>query len=179
MKAIGKLTNVKPLTIELYGNHEDELEGLREQTLDIEIKLHRKRRSPNANALCWQLCSLIGQAMTPPLPREEVYCDAIRNAGQCTMVTVRRDALEAFMKGWKSNGIGWFSEPIDMAQIERGSPYVDLMVYYGSSSYDTQEMSTLLDYLLNEAEQMELPIIEERKATDKAMREWAKKLARG
>ena len=36
--------------------------------------------------------------------------------------------------------------------------YKLVFAYYGSSVYDTEEMSTLIDYLVDDAEQMGIPI---------------------
>lgn len=162
-------------TIEIFGDYYDELSQLYGKPLDVEIKPHRNRRSLSANALCWQLCSKIGQALNPPLSRESVYRRAIKDVGQCTMVVVRKDAVQAFSKAYSSNGIGWFVEQVGELP---GGEYVELIAYYGSSSYTAREMATLIDYLLDEAEQMELPIARERREAERAKEDWAEQILR-
>ena len=68
--------------LDVFGDHAAEIEALGKKTLDIEIKTHREKRSVRANALCWELCTQIGRALTPPLPKEDVYRDAIRAVGE-------------------------------------------------------------------------------------------------
>lgn len=177
MKALGKLASealwtggVTTVILDIYGDHVADLDALQQcAALDLELKPHRERRSLDANALCWALCSQIGQALNPPLGREEVYRRAIRAVGQCEHLLIREDALEAFARAYGSNGIGWFVLKLGDAPL-RG--YVEALAYQGSSSYDTKAMSTLIDYLVDEAEQMELPIAIERREIEKIKEEW-------
>lgn len=158
--------------VDIYGNHMAELDAMQKcEALDIEIKPHRQKRSLDANALCWALCSQIGQALNPPIGREEVYRRAIREVGQAEHLLIREDALDAFAQAYGFNGIGWFVLKVGDAPL-RG--YVEALAYQGSSCYDTKAMSTLIDYLVDEAEQMELPIAIERREIEQIKEEWRK-----
>lgn len=178
MRAQGKLAssailagNVTSVILDIYGDHVAELGALRDKPLAVEIKPHRQRRSLDANALCWALCSQIGQALSPPLAREEVYRRAIRAVGPCEHLLIREDALEDFARAYGCNGIGWFVLKVGDAPL-RG--YCEALAYQGSSSYDTKAMSVLIDYLVDEAEQMELPIAIERREIEKIKEQWRK-----
>lgn len=146
MKALGKLASeplwtgsVTTVILDIYGDHVAEVDALRQcSTLDLELKPHRQKRSLDANALCWALCGQIGQALNPPLNREEVYRQAIRAVGQCDRLLILEDALAAFDQAWSANGIGWFTLKVGDAPL-RG--YVEILAYQGSSKYDTKAMS--------------------------------------
>ena len=50
--------------------------------------------------------------------------------------------------------------------------YKRVRLYYGSSTYDTKEMSRLLDYLVDEAQQMGLTLRASKAEIEEAKRRW-------
>ena len=128
---------------------------LRDHDVSIEIKKATKKRSLDANAFCWALCAEIGNAINPPVPKEEVYRKAIREVGEYEPLPVKAEAVETFMARWATKGTGWFAEIIDDSKLPG---YKLVFAYYGSSTYDTAAMSRLIDYLVDECRQMDLPI---------------------
>ena len=177
MKLTGQIANIAPLsnsaktsvTLEIFGNHAADLEGYGSKPLDIEIKVHREKRSTRANALCWELCSQIGRALTPPIPKEEVYRQAIKDVGIFIQVCIRKGDFPAFDRQWQGRGTGWFTEIVDTHDY---MDVVDVMAYCGSSTYDTKEMSTLIDYLVDQAEQMELQIAYDLREIEQIKEDW-------
>ena len=129
---------------------------LKDRDLELDIrKAEGKHRSKDANAFCWSLCTLIGNSMAPPVPKEEVYRRAIREVGEYEPLPIKAEAVETFRNRWAQKGSGWFAEVIDDSKIKG---YKLVFAYYGSSTYDTASMSRLIDYLIDEAKQMQLPI---------------------
>ena len=181
MKLIGRFASAAPINgqhrttviLDVFGEHAGELEGFVEKVLDIEIKQHREKRSTRANALCWELCSQIGRAITPPLPKEDVYRDAIRAVGEYDQYYIKEEALDSFMETRKLLGVGWFAEVVGDAPL-RG--WVEVFAYKGSSTYDTKAMSTLIDYLVDQAEQMELQIAYDLREIEQIKEDWARDL---
>lgn len=128
---------------------------LKDVPVNVEIKKHNPQRSKDANAFCWSLCTDIGNALTPPIPKEEVYRRAIREVGEYEPLPIREDAVETFQRRWSTHGVGWFADVIDNSKIHG---YKLVFAYYGSSTYDTATMSRLIDYLVDECRQMGLAI---------------------
>lgn len=180
-KLKGRINCVSPLSgslrtavsLEIFGDHTAELEKLNDKVLDVEIKVHREKRSTRANNLCWELCSQIGRAMYPPMDKEDVYKDAIRAVGEYDQYYIREEALDSFMAARKLLGVGWFAELVGDAPL-RG--FVEVFAYKGSSTYDTKAMSTLIDYLVDQAEQMELQIAYDLREIDQIKEDWARDL---
>ena len=164
----GTSTNV---TLDLFGDHADELLALEGKNLNVTLKKHRNRRSTRANALAWELCSQIGRAMYPPIPKEDVYREAIRAVGEYDQYLIKEEALDSFMETRKLLGVGWFAEVVGDAPL-RG--YVEVFAYKGSSSYDTKAMSILIDYLVDQAEQMELQIAYDLREIEQIKEDWAR-----
>ena len=87
--SVVKTGNGTSVTLDLFGDHADELLALEEKDLEVTLKKHRNRRSNAASRLCWELCSQIGRAITPPLPKEDVYRQAIKDVGIFIQVCIR------------------------------------------------------------------------------------------
>jgi len=117
--------------------------------LDVEIQQHRKKRSMDANAYCWVLCQKIAEVIGST--KEEVYQKAVREVGQFEILPIREEAVETWIERWGSRGLGWFAEVMDDSKLDG---YKRVISYYGSSVYDTREMSILIDALVQEAREL-------------------------
>lgn len=117
---------------------------------DIKIEKIRKARSLDANAYMWQLIDKIADKSNQK--RADVYRHAIRENGVFDDVAVQDKAVETLKKKWETKGVGWFTDEFDSTLP--GCKKIRL--YYGSSSYDSKEMSRLIDAVVQDAEQMEI-----------------------
>ena len=160
---IGKLDDVTRrmngeyvVTFRVTTDPRKELEKLNEVELDITAKKHRNKRSLDANNFCWALCSDIGKALRPPVPKEEIYVKSIKDLGRFYPVLVKETAVEEFQRRWRTKGEGWFAEKRSESKEHAGWYWV--YAYYGSSTYDSKEMSILIDGLVQEAEDMGIQI---------------------
>lgn len=142
------------ITVTVSGDFSQTFDALKDKPVAIEIKKASKRRSLDANAFCWALCSDIGRAMTPPLAKEVVYREAIKAVGVYTPVEVTTWDVQTIRRRWEDHGTGWFVEVVDDGRA--GKKWIHL--YYGSSTYTVDEMKSLLDWLVDEAQQMGLSI---------------------
>jgi hypothetical protein len=119
--------------------------------LSVEIKQYRKKRSLDANSLLWVLCQKLAEVLHTT--KEEVYKKAIRDVGQFEIVPIRNDAVDAWIRRWGSKGIGWFAEVLVESKIPG---YKNVITYFGSSSYDTREISILIDEIVGWCQQMDI-----------------------
>lgn len=153
-KTIGRLVDLsltldgkQRLTIESDADFRQKFDELKEKDVDISISRHRESRSLNANAYAWVLIDQIAQKRC--MTKTEVYQNAIREIGGVSdMVCVQNKALVRFCKNWRKKGLGWQTETMN-SKIP-GCTIV--ILYYGSSSYDTAQMSQLIDSLVQDAQ---------------------------
>ncbi len=125
--------------------------------LDIEFKKHRQKRSLNANSYCWLLLGKLAEYTHQPV--SDVYRYFIRELGGNTEILKVPDrAVESFSRIWQDKGIGWMCEPMGKA-LEEG--YTEIMVYYGSSTFNTEEMSRLIDSIVQECQIAHIPTMPE------------------
>lgn len=115
------------------------------------FSVFRQRRSGAANRYMWELCRKIGNRMNKN--DVEVYREHILLQNIYKRIEINADAVETFKKSWAMHGIGWICEIEDYAPKEG---FVVLRAYYGSSTYNTKQMSRLIDTLIQDCEALEL-----------------------
>lgn len=112
----------------------------------VEIKEYRQKRSLDANAYAWVLIDKIAAAVG--LPKTEVYRNAIKELGGVSdTVCVMDAAVDALCNGWSHNGLGWVTETLP----SKIKGCTNVILYYGSSTYDSKTMSRLIDGLIEDA----------------------------
>ena len=132
----------------------EQLNGMTGQLLDVTLEKHRKRRSLNANALLWKCIGDI--AHDRRADKWDIYLLMLKRYGQYTYVCVKPKAVQMLKRQWRE------CEEIGSIDIN-GETAVQLLCYYGSSTYDTAEFSTLLDGTISEMKELGLdpPLPEE------------------
>ena len=119
---------------------------------DLEVKEHRQKRSLDANAYAWVLIHKLAADMG--LKPVEVYRNAIRDVGgNCTPMCVREQDVSRFIKSWEANGLGWPVEDLGPSQVPGCR---NLLAYHGSSTYDTAQMSRLIDSLVQDCKALDI-----------------------
>ena len=147
--------------------------------VDVDIKRPTKRRSKTANDFCWAMCTDIAAAVTNTkndvIHKEDVYRKALwemRDKIEAfDTLHMRAEAIQTFRAIWAERGIGWFTEVVDYSPIP-GCKVV--LAYKGSSTFDSRQMSILIDYLKQDMENMELPIPVSKEEEERLMTAWQK-----
>ena len=116
---------------------------------EYEIVRKRKKRSLDANAYAWVLIDKIAEALH--LDKTAVYRREIREVGGASeVVCVRNDAVDKMKEVWEGNGLGWQVEPFP----SKISGCTNLRLHYGSSSYDTKQMSVFIDQIVQDCKSL-------------------------
>lgn len=121
----------------------DEIDNI--EKLDIEAKKHREKRSLDANAYCWVLLGKLSEKMG--ISSKDIYIMEIRNIGVYEVLPIKEKAVDKFIDAWQNNGIGWPCEKLGKSKLEG---YINIKAYYGSSTYDTKQMSSLIDSIVED-----------------------------
>ena len=143
------LSGRQRLTIEIDGDFRKDFDELRHLDVDVSIKKFRARRSLDANGYAWVLIDKI--AARAGVNKVDVYRDHIRQIGGVSeVVCVREKAADRLREGWSKNGLGWQTDTLP-SKIDG---CVNVVLYYGSSTYDTRQMSALIDTLVDTAKSL-------------------------
>lgn len=140
------------LILETDNSKMDEVNKLLSSSFELILQKKRKKRSLSANGYAWVLCDKIAQKIHSS--KEEVYRRAIHRVGVFDTLSINSKAVQRLKEGWEKNGIGWFVDILSDDEIQ-----ADVCMYYGSSSYSSAEMARLIDWLVEEAEELEIDIL--------------------
>lgn len=119
-----------------------------ENKLNLELKKYRKKRSLDANAYCWVLCDKIAKQIGN-ITKEEVYKDAILNIGTFEPMIIEEKAYDNFKRIWERQGLGFLIQ-----EVSKKDKCIKVHCYYGSSTYDSKEMSLLIDLIVQQAKEI-------------------------
>lgn len=137
------------VTISIVGDFREQFDALKDSDINVEIKKYHRRRSLDANAYAWVLIDKLAEAMK--LTKEEVYREAVLNIGGVSQVVcVQDNAVEKLREGWHRQGIGWQTDTMP----SKIPGCTNVLLYYGSSMYDTKQMSSLIDLLVMECKEL-------------------------
>ncbi|MDY4921390.1 MAG: hypothetical protein SO119_10030 [Phascolarctobacterium sp.] len=113
-----------------------------------------KPRSLDANAYFWVLCDKLAEKTK--IRKEEIYRDLIKQiGGNSETVCVRNKAVDKLRQGWEEHGIGWLTDTVE-SKIDGCT---NVILYYGSSSYDSAQMARLIDLIVQECEQQDIETV--------------------
>ena len=117
--------------------------------LTVQVKEYRQKRSLSQNAYMWVLLDEIAKAVNRS--KEDVYRELVKDYGVFEIIPLKDEAVKRFNHNWAKNGLGWFTDVLGKSKLKG---YTNLIVYYGSSTYDTKEMTRLLDAVINECQEL-------------------------
>lgn len=122
--------------------------GIQDTVLDLSVKKHREKRSLEANRYMWLLCGKLAEKLNTT--DVEIYRHHIREVGVKFQekMTVKLYAKMSIV--WSLLGKGWLSERVDFGDNEEEGLY---NFYYGSSRYNTKQMSRLIDSIVEDCKE--------------------------
>ena len=173
---IGKLTGMRRLfggeweiSFSTRDDFSKAFDELAQEAVNVEIKKAAKKRSKDANAFCWVLIDKIAEKMR--VPKSDVYRSAIREIGGVSeTVCVRDKAVDRLRECWQKNGIGWQTETMP----SKLPGCTNVILYYGSSTYDSKQMANLIDSLIQDAESLNIPTVTPKEA-ERLVSNWGSK----
>lgn len=137
-------------TLDLKYNH-DLMHKYDGKKMTVEIKEKRAGRSLDANAYCWVLCDKIATTKGILMKKTDVYRQAIKDYGVTLVMPVKNDLLGNIIKWHEKGGLGNSCDVLGPCKVQG---YTNVMFYYGSSGYDTKQMSILIDGLVADAKEL-------------------------
>ena len=132
--------------------------------LSIKAVKYRQKRSLDANALLWSCLGKMAGALQAD--KWDIYLQMLKRYGKYTYICVKPNVVDAVKAQWRE------SEIVGEIKIN-GSDAVQMLCYFGSSTYNTKEFSVLLDGVISEMKEMglEAPASEDMR---RALEDWEK-----
>lgn len=176
MKLVAKLSNLIArlgktfLTIETDCTP-DELEQFKDKDLDIEIKVHRNKRTLEANKRLWATLKDWADAIQPTMPGMtdwDLYIEEVSRYGVLVdTVDVFEEAYPMLQELYRATKIvevkyASVTSGYDAAgyPINEDKKVYTVNCYLGSSQYDTKQFSILLQGVIDDMEAQGIPSYE-------------------
>lgn len=130
----------------LTGSEIDEIKDV--DKLVVKATKYRKKRSLDSNAYAWVLIQKIAEAVGSD--KWSVYLELLQRYSRAfTHIIVKKDAVET-MKGL-------YRTCIDLGEITvNGQTGHQLQVYYGSSTFDSKQMSVFINGIVSECKELNI-----------------------
>lgn len=154
MECTGKLKSVSKnwisrkweVTFEINEDITASIDKIRDKLLNLTAKIHREKRSLDANAYAWVLMQKIAESIHTD--KWSVYLMMLeRYSPVFTHIIVRPEAVERVKGEWRTVKV---LGPIQV----NGSTGIQLQCYFGSSTFDSKEMASFIDGIVSECKEM-------------------------
>ena len=153
------ISNNKDILVDGYYKLKDK------DNLLISIKEHRERRSLDANAYCWVLLQKLAEVLNTD--KDSLYEEMICKYGVFTHLIVKPNAVDRVKEEWRAVR--------ELGEVTvNGKTGIQLQCYFGSSTYDTKEMSVLIDGIVRECQELGIETLTPDEIAD-MKRKWLKK----
>lgn len=141
----------------------DKISGNKE--LMVQAKVHRNKRSLDSNAYAWVLMQKIAEATG--LDKWDVYLNCLQRYSRAfTHVIVKPNAIDRLKELYRVC--------IDLGEVTvNGKTGHQLQVYFGSSTFDTKEMSVFIDGIVSECRDLDIDLIPD-SDIERMKKEWGK-----
>ena len=123
----------------------DSLKDDKEYTLTV--KERKEKRSLNANAYFWVMCDRLAEKLR--LSKTEIYRSYVKEiGGNNDIVCCINKAVPELREAWEGRGLGWLTE-------------TNIRLYYGSSTYDRDQMSRIIELCKQDCIENDIPTWDE------------------
>lgn len=151
MKTQGRLTGIQVpfrsekavISFEVTADPAD-VERYKDKELDITIVRHSKKRGLAANAMLWACLGEIASAARTD--NWSAYLYMLERYGKYSTVLIKAEALPDLRRVWRETRVVG----------EREDGMVEVLCFYGSSTYTTEEFSRLLDGVVSDMKELGL-----------------------
>ncbi len=103
----------------------------------VKMKLYKKLRSNEQNRYFWKCVSILASGLGND--NWDQYLNELEKYGKFSSIIIEKEAYNDFRNMWRETKI------VGERRDSNGNEYFDVNCYYGSSTYDTGEMSRLID----------------------------------
>lgn len=136
------------VTFEVTEGSIEDIQSYSDKDLLLALKPYKKHRSRDANALLWSCLTDISKEIKAD--KWDVYLAMLKRYGKSTYICVMPEAVDAIKASWRE------SEVVGERYIN-GNKTIEMLCYFGSSTYTTEEFSYLLDGVISEMKEMGIP----------------------
>jgi len=133
------------LVLDIDGDFREQYDKLKDADVEISVERYSESRTRKANAYLWAVITKIGNLLRES--KEDIYMDMLQAYGQGGAVSVEERYEEKFKRTYK------YHEYLGESTLN-GKVFKHYRFWVGSSEYNREEFSILLDGVLQEAKNL-------------------------
>lgn len=123
------------------------LQKLLREKLNIKVVKHRERRSLDANVYMWVLLQKMAEVLQQD--KDALYIEMLGKYGVFTHIIVKPHVVDKVKAEWRTVK--------ELGEVcVNGTTGIQLQCYFGSSTYDSKEMSVLIDGIVSECKELDI-----------------------
>lgn len=142
MRVIGRIKDVcsSRITFEIDEDFEtvEKAKKYGDKLVVLNVAQYREKRSLSANGYFWVLVDQIAQVLGTD--KNSIYLWMLRDGGVSVPLLIKEEAIDTLTKSFRL-----------VEQIGQRGDMVEVLAYYGTSTYDTKEMARIIDITRQEA----------------------------
>ena len=115
------------------------------KTYDCEITQYREKRSKNANDYSWVLQDKIAKSLNKSIT--EIHQQMVLDYGVVETYSIKKEAIKSAIRLFD------YYKVLGTSQVN-GTEFVHIRAGIGTHYYDTKEMATFIDGVIQEAQQL-------------------------
>ena len=139
-------------------------DAIKDKLLNVVIKKFSRKRSLNSNAYAWVLIAQMAAVLNRD--KWDLYIEMLGQYGVFTHLVVEEVAIPKIKQQWR--------EIKELGPIRVGGKTgIQLQCYFGSSTFDNQEMAVFIDGLISEARELKIETLPEHEVA-RMKEEWDK-----
>jgi len=132
----------------------DSLKDDKDYTLTV--KEHKEKRSLSANAYFWVMCDRLAEKLR--IGKTDIYRSYIKEiGGNNDVVCCINSAVDNLIEAWNGHGLGWIAE----TEESKLDGCTNIRLYYGSSTYNKEQMSRLIELARQDCIENDIPTWDE------------------
>lgn len=122
----------------------------------ISVKEYKQKRSLSANNYFWVMVDKLAEKLH--MSKTDIYRSYVKEiGGNNDIVCCINEAVDSLAEAWEQKGTGWLAEYED-SKIQGCT---NLRLYYGSSTYNKEQMSRLIDLAKQDCIENDIPTWDE------------------
>ncbi len=126
------------------------------KTYILQAKEKKNKRSLDSNSYAWLLIDKLAEKLR--ISKTEIYKQYIKEIGGVSeTVCVQNKAVDKLCEAWECKGTGWQTERIQ----SKINGCTNVVLYYGSSVYDSEQMSRLIELIVQDCKEYGIPTLED------------------
>ena len=129
------------------------MKSYRGKTLTLLLRFIGKKRSLDANAFLWSCLGKMGGVLN--VPAWDMYLYSLERYGKYTYIQILESAYEDLKRMWRETKVVGDFMSVNMITGEK-EKYLEVLCFFGSSTYNSKEFSRLLEGVISDMEQMGL-----------------------